>query len=181
MTRPRHWRFLAALVLAACVVIGLQGAAFPQAISCPTVKVPVELSRLVVFRPGPTRGQNDVRFVARFTDVVATCEVADDRVTVNMRLIIQLKRGPASLGHANFAYVVAVKDPRGQIPERPEIFPAEAQFGERKELRMFKEREQVILIPAGRTPSDYVIFAGFQLSQDQLRYNREAAAPPPED
>jgi hypothetical protein len=168
----RRWRAGAA---AAVLSLGLFPAALAQPLLCPAVEVPSEVSRLVAFRSGPGRGSGDINFVASFTNAVANCFVSADRVLVTMQLQISLRRGPANQTRtADFAYFVAITDRAERILKKA-IFPADGAFGERAELVLVEELEQTIPLAPGAAPSDYRVYAGFQLSEEQLRYNRTAA------
>jgi hypothetical protein len=160
--------------LAAAIGLGLGGAAQGQPIACPVVEVPAEVARLVAFRPGPGRGAGDINFTASFANAAANCAVAGGRVLVTTQLQIALRRGPANQTRtADFAYFVAITDKAGQVLRRgKQIFPADAAFGERNQLTLLEELELEIPLAARGVPSDYRVYVGFQLSEEQLRYNR---------
>ena len=104
----------------------------------------------------------------------ARCSVADGRLTVQLRLEIVVRRGPANQDRrADLAYFVALTDDRGGIRDKW-IFPAEAAFGARARLRLSEELELEIPLNRGSAPTGHRIYVGFQLSQEQLRYNRAA-------
>lgn len=166
-------RRLAALAVA--LVLGLTGAARGQPVPCPEVEVPAAVSRLVAFRPGPSRGPGDMTFEGSFTKAGASCIQAEGRLTVRLRLEMLVRRGPANQSRsADLAYFVALTDSAGQIREKW-IFPAEAEFKERAELRLWEELELVIPAAPGAAPPGHRLYVGFQLSEEQLRYNRAGA------
>ncbi len=163
-----------AVVLALGLTLGPPGAARAQEVPCPAVEVPAATARLVAFRPGPIRGPGDMTLEARLAKAVASCRVADGRLSVQIRLEIVVRRGPANQNRrADLAYFVALTDDRGRIRDKW-IFPAEAAFGERTRLRLPEELELVIPLTRGTAPAGHRIYIGFQLSQEQLRYNRAA-------
>ncbi len=168
----RRWRLAAALALG--LAFGPAGAARAQEAPCPAVEVPAATARLVAFRPGPSRGTGDMTLDGRLAKAAARCSVANGRLTVQLRLEIVVRRGPANQDRrADLAYFVALTDDRGGIRDKW-IFPAEAAFGERARLRLSEELELVIPLPRGSAPAGHRIYVGFQLSQEQLRYNRAA-------
>ncbi len=170
MIRRRPARLAAILALA----LGPAGAVGAQEAPCPAVEVPAATARLVAFRPGPSRGSGDMTLDGLLAKAVASCRVADGRLTVQLRLEFEIRRGPANQNRrADLAYFVALTDDRGGIRDKW-IFPAEAAFGERARLRLPEELELVIPLTRGSAPTGHRIYVGFQLSQEQLRYNRAA-------
>ena len=163
-----------AVVLALGLALGPAGAARAQEAPCPAVEVPAATARLVAFRPGPSRGSGDMTLEGRLAKAAASCRVADGRLSVHIRLEIVVRRGPANQNRrADLAYFVALTDARGGIRDKW-IFPAEAAFDERTRLRLPEELELVIPLTRGTAATGHRIYIGFQLSQEQLRYNRAA-------
>jgi len=162
------------------VVLGLGLALAPLAAArgqqapCPALEVPAATARLVAFRPGPSRGSGDMTLEATLDKAAASCTVAEGRLSVRIRLEIVVRRGPANQNRrADLAYFVALTDDRGGIRHKW-IFPADAGFGERTQMRL-PEEELELVIPVSRdAAAGHRIYIGFQLSPEQLRYNRAA-------
>ncbi len=91
-----------------------------------------------------------------------------------MQLYIRLDRGPANAARrADFTYFVAILDQQQRILNRWS-FPVDVEFGDREKLVILEELEQITPMASGTKPSDYRLYIGFQLSEEQLRHNREA-------
>lgn len=166
-----------AVALALGLAVGPPGVGRAQPAPCPAVEVPAAAARLVGFRPGPSRGPGDMTLEAVFAGASATCLVVDDRLTVHVRLEIVVRRGPANQNRrADLAYFVALTDAGGEVRDKW-IFAVDGDFGERTRLPLAEELELQIPGSANRAAESHRIYVGFQLSQEQLRYNRAAAAP----
>lgn len=171
---------LAALALAVAVVLGPAMTARGQPIACPEVEVPAEVSRLVAFRPGPSRGPGDMTYEVSFIKARARCTRSGGRLVVGLRLEMMVRLGPASQSRkADLAYFVALTDGAGQIREKW-IFPAEARLEDRTQVRLWEELELVIPEPPADAAPGHRLYVGFQLSEEQVRYNRSGglSAPP---
>ena len=170
---------LAALALVVALML-VPAAAPGQPVPCPEVEVPAEVSRLVAFRPGPSRGPGDMTFEVSFIKTGARCTRSGGRLVVGLRLEMMVRLGPASQSRkADLAYFVALTDGAGQIREKW-IFSAEARLEDSTQLRLWEELELVIPEPPADAPPGHRLYVGFQLSEEQVRYNRSGgvSAPP---
>jgi len=164
-------------VLALGLALASPGTARGQPMPCPALEVPAATARLVAFRPGPSRGPTDMTLEASFAGASANCLVVEDRLTVQIRLEIVVRRGPANQNRrADLAYFVALTDARGEVLNKW-IFAVDGAFGESTQLPLAEELELAIPGIANRAAESHRIYVGFQLSQEQLRYNRAGAAP----
>ncbi|NBC95736.1 MAG: hypothetical protein GVY27_05200 [Deinococcus-Thermus bacterium] len=128
------------------------------------------------FRPGGGRDLTDVVARAIVADYTGECTYRDspDRVEVEMALALVAERGPAAEGGpVSVDYFVSVLDPEGRILNK-RVFTAEMEFedagprgGSLQQLR------QEIPLPGLGVGQAYGIVVGFQLTPEQLRYNRE--------
>ena len=117
MTRRRPAGLAVALALG--LAFAPPGAARGQAAICPAIEVPAETSRLVAFRPGPSRGTGDITFDGSLTKATAGCAVTGGQLTVKLRLEFLVRRGPANQSRrADLAYFVALTDEAGKIIHR---------------------------------------------------------------
>lgn len=172
MSLPRHLRTASTFIALAAAGCGLFAKNVPQH-PCPQAGVLREAATLTKFLPGPGRDLTDVLFDARLTNIATSCKYDSKGVKVDMRLALVVERGPADRSHkAEFEYFVAI--PKFHpAPEAKEAFAMKAEFpgGERR-VPLSDEVELRIPLPAGQSAADYEIIVGFQLTRDELEFNR---------
>src|SRR5579871_3786751 len=102
---------LAALLSVAAVLDGCSNkVADPGAPPCPRVALLADAAHMAVFRNGPGRDLTDIVYEADLGRITGQCVYTRDksRVTVEMKLPITAKRGPADRDHeAALPYFVA--------------------------------------------------------------------------
>ncbi len=172
-TRANLFGALAVFTLAAC---DSQEAVLAPA--CPHIVIVKDTAELTAFRPGPGRDLTDVVFDARIDGFDGTCEtdLDDDRsgqVDVDLQLVFEATRGPANTTRqGKFSYYVAIADRGGAILAK-KVFDTELEFeGNRSRVGGIEELTQEIPLRPGQLGEDFDIFVGFQLSPEQLNYNR---------
>lgn len=179
MPVSRLLRGLALLVLA----VGLSGCdtvskatkvfAKKDPVPCPGATIVKETSRMVAFRPGPGRDITDILFEARLPRILVGCSYAKDMVKVTTTVAIVAARGPADRARrAPIRYFVAVLDPKGEVIAKREFetvleFPLNVDRGGTSE-----ELVQRIPLGPGASGPEYAIAVGFQLTREELAYNR---------
>jgi hypothetical protein len=139
---------------------------------CPRVVVLRDAAQAVEFRPG---GSDLTDMVARatFGDFEGGCEYYDEGVTVNLTLTLFSELGPAARSReAEFQYFVAILDPQQTVLEK-EVFATTFTFPEGRNVVAVPE-DVIPRIPLDRlaTGPAYNVVLGFQLSEEQLDYNR---------
>lgn len=166
---------LAALIgLAACQ----QGPEAP-APECPAIAIVQDASELTLFVPGPGRDLIDVTLEARVSEFGGFCDTDVDEdtrageVTIDMEVLFEATRGPASTSReATVSYFIAITDVEENILAR-ETFNTDLVFeGNRNRIGFIEELSQTIPLRAGEIGEDFKVFIGFQLTEEQLEYNR---------
>lgn len=178
---------VAALVLpllGACSSLGLGGdedaaAAVPaEAPRCPVIEFVSGAEEVTQFREGPGRDLTDVTSRAAFADFAGGCRPGEGRVEVDLNLVLAAEKGPALEGtDAGYRYFVAVAAPDGGILAKQEFDTGVTFQGAQRRAGSIEELTQTIPVAEGARPEDYRILVGFQLTPDQLRYNRERRLP----
>ena len=176
----RCFRLLAAVALVA-LAAGCSKDKRADRLLCPSARVMGEPSELTRFRDGPGRGPADIVFEAAFAQVTGKCSYDADggEITLQLTVLFDILRGQASPdGKASFSYFVAVATrPRepGQLP----VVQARQAFGigtrftrSRKSMRYTDELEIKIPRPDARSPRNYVLYLGFELTPAELAYNK---------
>jgi len=168
---------MATFTLAACS-IG-ETAVAPE---CPHIIIVKDTAELTAFRPGPGRDLTDVVLDARIDRFDGECETdlesdRSGRVNVDLQLIFEATRGPANeTREGKFSYYVAIGDRGGAILAK-KVFDTSFEFaGNRNRIGGAEELTQEIPLKPGDLGDDFDIFVGFQLSPEQLAYNRAKRA-----
>ncbi len=166
---------LAALLgLAACQ----QGPEAPPP-ECPAIAIVQDASELTLFVPGPGRDLIDVTLEARVSEFGGFCntDIDDDtragEVEIDLEVLFEATRGPASTSlEATISYFIAITDSNENILAR-ETFDTDLEFeGNRNRIGFVEELSQTIPLRAGEFGEDFKVFIGFQLTEEQLEYNR---------
>ena len=148
------------------------GDRFSQRI-CPRVQILEYADRLTEFAQGSGRDLTDVVLSGRLVNFDGECNVEDDRVELDLAVEFVLERGPANRGReGRFAYFVAI--PEFHPAERGKrVFPVEMKFESGANRVRYRDEISIAIPVTGqRGASDFNVFLGFQLSRDQLRFNR---------
>ena len=162
---------LAALALGGCSSVLSDGS--KPALACPKVGIVRDANKVTLFRPGNGQNATDVMARGLIADYTGTCTYDDSGVAIDVSLVLVAERGPAMTGaQAPFTYFVAVSTPDGTIVSK-QAFPTTVDFpanGPRAGSR--EDLQPRIPLPKGQDARAYQILVGFQLSPDQLDYNR---------
>lgn len=145
---------------------------------CPQVKIDRNTAKLTVFRDGPGRDLTDVVYTAEIADYNGDCtfEKTKDKQTVNMRMkvLFAITKGPAETSATNkLEYFVAIPS-FYPSPAAKQVMPMEFKYPDGNISTMMVRDEEVRLtLPLKDTKTkDMPVYVGFQLTQDQLNYNR---------
>lgn len=145
----------------------------PEPTGCPRVSILEDAAQLVAFRPGAGRDLTDVTLRGVVAGFDGGCEYFDDHVQVAMRLSILAERGPAAgSNEADLEYFIAIADPEERILNK-EVFTTNVTFptggSQAGTVETLDYRIPLDQLAAGRF---YRILVGFQLTPEQLEYNR---------
>ncbi|CAI3925127.1 unnamed protein product [Commensalibacter communis] len=101
-----------------------------------------------------------------------------DKIDTTMNVVIQVKRGPAAQERRYQIpyFITMIKN--GEIMDKQQ-FVANVQFPDNIDQVTLKSDKILLKIPAtaDRQPDGYELFIGFQLSPEQLAYNRDHFRP----
>lgn len=140
---------------------------------CPRAVVAEDAGRLIRFAGGG-RELADVDFEAEIVDVTGTCGYDGDTVDVEMQVQIAARRGPAGkTDTAALNYFVAIARSDKTILAR-EAFDASIDIpNDEAGNSIIDEIDQTIPLHEDETGEDYVIIVGFELTPEELKFNRE--------
>ena len=145
---------------------------------CPSTVIVKELADITQFKSGEGRDLTDVVLEGTITGFDGFCETDFDEgvageVTIDLRVLFRASRGPANTDRkGTFRYFVVIAD-RDDNPLRKDVFATAVQFpGNRNRVAPFEELSLAIPLKAGQNGGDYRVLVGFQLTPDQIEYNR---------
>lgn len=156
----------------------------PDQTPCPSARVLAEPSELTRFADGGGRDPVDVVFEARFQRVSGECSYSKGggKIAVELTVVMDVARGPeAGDRPVPFSYFVAVSEKSEDPGAEPRIltrqsFPVETSFPPgRNGLRYTDVLDVTIPRGKGRPVGDYVLYLGFELTPEELSYNRRKA------
>lgn len=169
---------LAALTLAA-VVAGCGGNKPEPA--CPRAVIPQDAATITRFRDGPGRDLTDVLVTGNIQNIlVDQCKYDKSAVDVNnFQIAITADRGPADRSKtADFEYWIAIVDPDKKILTR-QVFKQHFDFPDNlNHVGTVAGTDLALHIPLKdimKAP-DYQIIVGFQLTPQELEWNRSQRA-----
>ena len=181
MTKNRLWSATGLLLAASSVF--LAACAAPSDLpppSCPKATILEGTSTLTRFRDGPGRDLTDVNFTGTVTHLNGSCiyDVDDDTgagiLNMDVQVEVRVDRGPANRDRkAQFEYFVSILDINGKVMAK-EVFPFGVEFYGTKMTTRGSDEPVMMAIPVtgSQGSRDFSIFVGFQLSADEIRYNR---------
>lgn len=167
-----------AALLSAC---GLFFKKEPPPGPCSRAMILGDAQQLVQFRDGPGRDILDMSYSGHLTRVYADCvyDMNKDRtgvMAVKVYVAIEAERGPANRDRiARYRYFVTLTDAKRE-PVAKNVFELTATFpGNVARVVLTDDTvEMKVPIRAGQSGHEFTIFVGFQLSDDQLEFNRRA-------
>lgn len=160
---------VATLAVAGC---GIFGRSAPQP-ECPNVAILGDAAIVTKFRDQSGRDLSDVTFTAEVVDIEANCSYDRTSVNVELKALLAVTRGPADRNRVvDLDYFVAITDPQ-QTPVAKQPFRVRFEFRDQiTRLSRVEELEQRIPLRDLRLGPRYQIVIGFQLTEDELAYNR---------
>jgi len=164
---------IAALLVLGWALAGCTKSGPPK--PCPRVGVLDDAQRLVRFNPGGGRDLTDIRFEAEIGVRSGRCEYTsrDSQLEVEMAVEIQAVRAPNAGKQGEFEYFVAITD-RSQRILAKQVFTAVIPFEtDRRAAGALEELVETIPLKPGQLGNEFEIVVGFQLSPDELAYNRQ--------
>jgi hypothetical protein len=146
---------------------------------CPVTRVLEDPAQLTRFKPGQGRDITDIEFDAAFAELAGTCEIDDEEIAVELKVLIVANRGTANASRqASFVFFIAVvdQDRNVMIHDGKALrkgFEGQVEFpGNQTRVTYTDEFELTIPMKSGQSASDFFIFFGFELTRGELEYNR---------
>ncbi len=168
-------RLLSRFLLIASFPVLLAACAAPDETPplCPPAIVIKDAERLVKF-DGAGRDLTDVLFELDINEARLVCEYDDNVIESAVGIRFIAARGPKDQERlASFRYFVAVATSDRQILAREEFDLTIPFDGNRTRVVALEEVFPNIPLRPGTDGDDYLVYIGIQLTQEELKYNRE--------
>ncbi len=150
---------------------------------CPQVEIVDDLSSISDF--SHPRKQNKDHLISRvdLKSAESTCKLSSKTAVIDLKLLFNGKLGPKGRKTASerpffsYPFFVAVTTPTGKIMAK-EIFAASITYAANENQHIYFENlRQIIPIKSKNQANNYRVLIGFQVTPDQLDYNREHMVP----
>jgi len=147
---------------------------------CPKVQLLGDTNIITAYRSGPGRDITDIRYEAEITGFEGNCEYIGKKgiysaVKLVLKVNFEITRGPAERKRTlDFGYFIAVPEFYPE-PSGRQNFNVRAKFPENRNTINIIDGEVEITIPLkkGRKGPGSEIYIGFQLTAEQLNFNRQ--------
>ena len=170
---------LRALALVAVGTLAASCSSSKQAaFGCPRVITAPGTDKIVLFGPNGHEAK-DVKVYGQITDLDFTCKRQKTGVAVNAEIKFYGERAGPQITDATFPYFVALVDPNQHVVTQ-EAYQFKMEFLPGESYRRMPAEKVTVHLPL-RKPTDandYRIVVGFQLTPDQLAFNRTARPQP---
>lgn len=171
-------RALRGLSLVVALSVFIAACAAVQSTVCPRVAFLGQASTLTKLAPGGS-SPADVVVEAVMSDIKLDCVFRGEQLVAletNFSFVVAARRGPAMRGDSvEVEYFIVITDRAGAVLNK-RVFPLRLDFGGREVLRIRETTWQQYRLETGATGSSFEIWAGFQLSDAELKFNRERQA-----
>jgi hypothetical protein len=150
---------------------------------CPQVEIVDDLSSISDF--SHPRNQDKDHLISRVNlkSAESTCKLSAKTAIIDLKLLFDGKLGPKGRNNASerpffsYPFFIAVTTPTGKIMAK-EIFAASITYAANEdEHTYFENLRQIIPIKSKNQASNYRVLVGFQVTSDQLVYNRAHMVP----
>ena len=173
--KTRSLRAATLAVLTACLLAGCSTDTTHGL--CPGAAILASTSSLTVLRKGAQGDPAGEIYTAVMTDVKTDCDFDKDARTTSSNLAIGFRATrPPSGAAAQYSvpYFVVATQAGGHILNK-RTFIAQFSFAPGSGSAVFSDTvaQTLIDLEHGKRPADYEILVGFQLTQDQLDYNKK--------
>jgi hypothetical protein len=162
----------AAGLLFGCSVSSNPNAATP----CPKLIAAPGADSIVLFGPGG-HDRRDVIIGGKFYSAAATCRREDPGFAVNTEIEFYAERVNLLVKDTTFPYFVALVDPQEHVMAQ-ESYQVSIQFLPGESYRRTPVEKITVHLPVRNRASatSYAVIVGFQLTPDQIAFNRSLVA-----
>jgi hypothetical protein len=163
-----------AIVLAGCSKDSFfSGGGQLSGLACPQVAILEAPSELTRFSKGKVGNISNVRFQAKMEVTHMYCDIEEKAIFVTADAKLAVLRGPAeATGEVKFAFFVAILNAHKEVILH-QAFPIIAKFdGSDRKIEFEDSISFEIDRKENVDPGTYTIYAGFEMSPEELEFNR---------
>lgn len=149
---------------------------------CPKIEIVEDLSMLSDFTDPKKQINKNLTSHVKIAGTESTCELSSKTATVDLKIIFEGTLGPKGRARKtdkpffSYPFFIAVTTPSGKILAK-EIFAASMTYNANENKHTyFENMRQIIPIKNKKQARFYNVLIGFQVTPDQLKYNREQLA-----
>ena len=171
---PSRFGLFAGLLFTVLVVAGCASADDdPRA--CPRVAILQDAATVTVFTEPGALDLTDVLARGALSNIRGGCEYFDDEVEIEFDVTLSAERGPAlTASQFSFDYFVSILTPEDVVYAK-EVFRTPVAFPSGVfRAGSLESLSQSIPIQEGSDARGFSVLIGFQLSEDQVEYNRRS-------
>jgi len=147
---------------------------------CPPVSILADAASITRYVKGAGKDIIDIDFTGKIIGIKGKCtfefdsDTGEGTVGINIITEFKMERGAANkTRQADFEYFVSIFEDNGNVLDK-QTFSYSAKYW--KNRLSVKEAdspiELSIPLSAGKTGQDFTVYVGFQLSQEELKFNR---------
>ena len=149
----------------------------PNVGPCPLMGVLYDTARVVKFNQPNVQRYANIEFTGEMQGVRGLCRYVEaDPIRMNMEIEMAFGRGPAATSdRQTYRYWVAVTR-RGRAPIEKVYFDVDVRFPRGQQVVNVRETIDEIVIPRANeevSGENFEILVGFELTPEQLQFNRE--------
>jgi hypothetical protein len=157
------------------LALGLGACSFGGSdVACPGSRLVPDLRAVVRFKPGAGRTDNDLAYGARLLDASNSCHwlKKDKSIEIASKLGIQVVRTTGDVKEGQVVYFAAIVDRQNTILAKRD-FTVNLKFsGNERRITITDDLHMVLPLMPNTTGADYAVLFGFQLTPEELEYNR---------
>lgn len=152
----------------------------PEPKGCPAVEVLPDTKSITNFVGKNGYKEGRIAAQATLSDVQGACTYKDGGVAIDIDMVLagriedsgRYNNDPANETVVTFPYFLAIMDPKGNMMDK-KILATALRFPANEKTMTGQEKiSQFLPLPELQNGADYVIAIGFQLTRDQLTFNR---------
>ena len=150
---------------------------------CPQVEIVNDLSSISDFTNPKKQKKKNLISRVDIKSAESTCKLASKSAIIDLKLIFDGELGTKGRVKSSdkpffsYPFFIAVTSPGGKIMAK-EIFAASLTYGSSETTHIYSENlRQIIPITSKKHANQYRVLIGFQVTPEQLAYNREHMVP----
>ncbi|HLJ63239.1 MAG TPA: hypothetical protein VKT70_03980 [Stellaceae bacterium] len=142
-------------------------------VGCPQAVIAADLDTLAEPKPG----SDELRLGVKLASPLTTCHAESGGIAVDSQVLVRAFRSDPAVGGDEVKYFVALIDSNRTILAK-EIFSLKLEFLQHQNFREYTEKiTEHLPIEDTAAGVDYAVIFGFELTKEQLTFNREHRRP----